>query len=149
MPEGLIYEGEYDNKPQFFRGETGAQSVIVPVLDAFLGISHENDLLRDYLDEMREYMPPKHRAFLEEIERLGPVRDFCAEMGGKTAKQFNDCVQNLQDFRTQHLEYAASYIHKQSQTKKNSTAVGTGGTPFMKYLKKHRDETEKHLIKLS
>ena len=25
-------------------------------------------------------------------------------------------------------------------------ASGTGGTPFMKYLKKHRDEAAKHLL---
>jgi indoleamine 2,3-dioxygenase len=46
-----------------------------------------------------------------------------------------------------HLEYAGTYIHKQSQIKNpfgrgGSTITGTGGTPFMTYLKKHRDETE-------
>ena len=36
LPDGLIYEGCYDNQPQLFRGETGAQSSIVPTLDALL-----------------------------------------------------------------------------------------------------------------
>ena len=46
-----------------------------------------------------------------------------------------------------HLEYAGTYIHQQSQLKNpfgrgGSTITGTGGTPFMKYLKKHRDESQ-------
>ena len=53
----MIYEGCFENKPQFYRGETGAQSSIVPTMDALFNVSHEKDELRDYLDEMREYMP--------------------------------------------------------------------------------------------
>jgi indoleamine 2,3-dioxygenase len=46
-----------------------------------------------------------------------------------------------------HLEYAAAYIFRQAQTDaKNPHAVGTGGTPFMEYLKKHRDETAENLV---
>ena len=30
--------------------------------------------------------------------------------------------------------------------KGNDTEVGTGGTPFMKYLKKHRDEARRHML---
>ena len=39
-------------------------------------------------------------------------------------------------------EYARVYIYEQSLTNNsNSNIVGTGGTPFMKYLDKHLQET--------
>jgi indoleamine 2,3-dioxygenase len=144
IPDGVSYEGveEFEGKPQTFRGETGAQSSIVPALDAVLGIGHAQDVLRDYLMEMRAYMPPNHRAFIEAREAAGSVRDFAIECGGATLEAYDYAVAQVERFRSKHLEYAATYIFKQSQTDgKNPHAVGTGGTPFMPYLKKHRDET--------
>ena len=38
LPDGLVYESCFDEKPQLFRGETGAQSSIVPTLDALLNV---------------------------------------------------------------------------------------------------------------
>jgi indoleamine 2,3-dioxygenase len=53
----------------------------------------------------------------------------------------------LEAFRSLHLDYAASYIDEQSAVERsNPTDVGTGGTPFMRYLAKHRDETGKARI---
>src|SRR5205807_7608470 len=51
----VIYEGvqEFGSQPQTFFGETGAQSTIVPCLDAVLGVRHRQDELRAYLAEMR------------------------------------------------------------------------------------------------
>ena len=68
LKNGLIYENQFSNKPQFFRGETGAQSSIVPSLDGVLGVKHSKDVLRHYLNEMRDYMPPKHRKFIKKVE---------------------------------------------------------------------------------
>lgn len=150
LPAGLIYEGvaEYGGAPKQFRGETGAQSSIVPALDAVLGVAHQPDELRVYLTEMRSYMPPDHRAFLESLEAHPPVRDFVAASGDAALRDVYDaCVGRLEDFRSLHLEYAARYIFRQAQTDpKNPHAVGTGGTPFMQYLKKHRDETAAHRL---
>jgi indoleamine 2,3-dioxygenase len=150
LPEGLIYEGvaEYHGQPQQFRGETGAQSAIVPSLDAVLGIGHAEDMLRTYLMEMRTYMPPDHRAFIESIESRGSVRGFVERAGRSTLTAiYNACVSGVEAFRALHLEYAASYIFRQAQTDaKNPHAVGTGGTPFMKYLKKHCEETAEHRL---
>jgi len=149
LPAGLIYEGVYGDRPQQFRGETGAQSAIVPALDATLGVSHKEDILRTYLQEMRTYIPPAHRAFIESLEARGPVRGFVERAARASLTAVHDaCVERLYQFRALHLEYAAAYIFRQAQTdEKNPHAVGTGGTPFMQYLKKHRDETAEHRLK--
>lgn len=150
LPEGLIYEGveAYGGQPQQFRGETGAQSSIVPCLDAMLGVGHKEDMLKTYLMEMRTYMPPAHRALMESLEARTAVRAFVMQAAEPSLQAAYDrCVEGVEKFRSLHLEYAATYIFKQAQTDpKNPHAVGTGGTPFMKYLKKHRDETSEHRI---
>jgi len=150
LPDGVIYEGvdEYQGVGQKFRGETGAQSAIIPAMDAVLGIDHERDELREYLMEMRMYMPPKHVAFIEAVEAGPSVRNFVAiAKRASLTTVFNDCVELVANFRAMHLEYAGTYIHAQAQaTPGNPSAVGTGGTPFMTYLRKHRDETKKQTL---
>ena len=151
LPDGLIYESCFDEMPQMFRGETGAQSSIVPTLDALLNVKHEKDELREYLDEMKSYMPPSHRELIKFIENTSNVKDQVSK-SKILMELYDDCCQEISIFRSQHLRYAADYIHNQS-TKSTlfgsggSKVRGTGGTPFMKYLKKHRDETDSSKIK--
>ncbi len=151
LPQGLIYEGvtAYAGQPQQFRGETGAQSAIVPSLDAVLGITHKEDMLRTYLMEMRAYMPANHREFIASLESRGSIRAFVERaQHAKLTTMYNGCVEHVERFRALHLEYASTYIFRQAQTDaKNPNAVGTGGTPFMQYLKKHRDETAEHILR--
>lgn len=149
LPDGLVYEGveEYEGKAQFLRGETGAQSAIVPCLDAALGVAHEPDPLRQYLVEMREYMPPDHRAFRDQLEAGPDIRGYvlrCRDTRRDLADAYDACLQWLTRFRAIHLEFADRYIHQQGQSDANNPHdVGTGGTPFMPYLEKHRAETLK------
>ncbi len=150
MPEGLVYEGvdKYKGQPQSFRGQTGSQSSIVPVMDALMGIGHENDPLREYLDELHAYRPPKHRLFIEAVAARSKIRDFVIAQNDKdTTLLYNKIIDHVQKFRTRHLEFSAHYINKQAaKGEGNPVEVGTGGTPFMKYLKKHRDESRQHFI---
>ena len=158
LPNGLAYGGvkSYAGLPQQFRGETGAQSSIVPCLDAGLGIVHAPDPLTMYLQEMRDYMPPRHRAFLQALETsiddlgrpllAGYIRDRKIRTPDLWAA-YSACVDLLAKFREVHIGYADSYIHRQHQAHaSNPTAVGTGGTPFMQYLQKHLDETKQALV---
>ncbi|MEJ6595170.1 indoleamine 2,3-dioxygenase [Parasphingorhabdus sp.] len=150
LPDGLIYEGvgKYKGKGQLFRGQTGSQSSIVPSMDALFQVRHENDPLRVYLDELHAYRPVQHRRYIEDLREQSTLREFAIASGDAALrKAFNASIEQVARFRTRHLEYAASYINKQAASGKgNDTEVGTGGTPFMKYLKKHRDENRAQVI---
>jgi indoleamine 2,3-dioxygenase len=153
LSDGLIYKGvsAYQEKPQKFRGETGAQSSIIPAVDAALGIEHKNDFMRHYLNEMRDYMPPKHKQFIEALECGASIRSFVAQSSSsdkRLSNVYNKCVHWIELFRTKHLEYATNYVFKQHElSASNPTATGTGGTPFIPYLEKHRDETAHAMLK--
>jgi indoleamine 2,3-dioxygenase len=149
MPDGLIYEGveRFGGQPQSYRGQTGSQSSIVPAMDALFQVVHQSDPLREFLDELHAYRPPQHRAFIDALREKSGLRDFAKMQSSSLKDAFNACVEQVARFRSRHLEYAASYINKQASSGAgNDTDVGTGGTPFMKYLKKHRDENRAQTI---
>ncbi|MBO6526679.1 indoleamine 2,3-dioxygenase, partial [Erythrobacter sp.] len=147
---GLVYEGveRFGGKPQAFRGQTGSQSSIVPAMDALFQVGHSEDPLKSFLDELHHYRPVEHRRFIEDLARQSTLRDFVGKSGNeKLGEAFNACVEQSARFRTRHLEYAASYINKQAGSiAGNNPDVGTGGTPFMRYLKKHRDENRAQVV---
>lgn len=150
LPDGIIYEGveRFGSKAQAFRGQTGSQSSIVPAMDALMGVGHATDPLREYLDQLHIYRPPAHRRFIDDTRAASQLRGFVEQTQDRgLTDAYNTIIQAMADFRTRHLEYAASYINKQNRIASgNDTDVGTGGTPFMRYLKKHRDETSARLI---
>jgi len=146
-PNGVIYEGvaEFSNEPKFFRGETGAQSSIVPAVDALLGVRHSEDALRVYLDEMRDYMPFEHRQLLNGLDKWSSQENMTNKrknISKSSLDLLDEIVSGVKSFRNTHLSFARDYIHTQSEdAQTNSYSVGTGGTPFMQYLEKHLDET--------
>ena len=150
LGEGLVYDGidRFERKPQAYRGQTGSQSSIVPAMDALFQVGHSDDPLKTFLTELHQYRPVKHRRFIEDLAARSTLREFVGRAGspGLTAA-FNACIEQVARFRTRHLEYAASYINKQAGSiPGNDPDVGTGGTPFMRYLKKHRDENRAQVI---
>lgn len=151
LPQGVWYEGvdAYAGRPQQFRGETGAQSSIIPAFDAVLGLDYRGDWLGDHVVELRDYMPPLHRRFLDVLAAQPSVREFVLANADTAplVEAYNWAVRWSGEFRRQHLTYAGEYIRKQQQSSAaNPVEVGTGGTPFMTYLAQHVKDTERYLV---
>jgi indoleamine 2,3-dioxygenase len=134
----IIYEGCFGNVPQTYRGETGAQSSIVPTMLMALGIRHQNSLLTKHLEDMQNYMPVPHRQFIRET---ASVREFVLTHGGRLTELYNTCLSELIAFRSRHFEYAVNYIEK-----KVNNPLGTGGTPFVPWLRQLIEETKEFYL---
>ncbi|KAL4421502.1 hypothetical protein ABPG75_010793 [Micractinium tetrahymenae] len=144
LPKGLIYEGQFGGQPQQYYGATGAQSSIVPALDAALGIRHDRcSWLSAYLEDQRAHMPPAHHAFVAALE-AGPSLQAAAGAGPPSLKAaYNECVHQLERFRSQHRGFAAAYIVVPGR---KANEKGTGGSDFMPALTSYRDATARHML---
>lgn len=141
--DDVIYEGveEFKGLPQTFRGETGAQSSVIPALQNFLGLRHEQGGLTEHLQIMKGYMPKPHRDLLDSINPR-VIREFVLKHKNSSLNDaYNACLESIVDFRSLHLKMAHAYI-----AKKVKDPRGTGGTDFMHWLKQLRDETAQQFI---
>ena len=89
-------------------------------------------------------MPKEHRDLLNNLDAWSKTeRSVVVESKDNMDKNLIDeIIKEVHVFRNKHLDYARIYIYEQSLTNdSNSNIVGTGGTPFMKYLDKHLQET--------
>jgi indoleamine 2,3-dioxygenase len=127
--EGVLYEG-VQPQPSSYRGETGAQSSIMPLLVAFMKIPHQPSGLTNHLLEMRQYMPRDHRALIEAVEQMPPTKPLADR------NAYNDVLEAIATFREIHYGWAQQYINQWVADPR-----GTGGTPYMHWLKQLIDET--------
>lgn len=119
--------------PQNQRGETGAQSSIMPLTVALMKIPHRPSPLVDHLRDMRRYMPAGHRRLIAAVEALPDLRPLAS------AATFNRVLDAIADFREVHIGWAREYIAERTDDDR-----GTGGTPYMQWLQQLIDETRAH-----
>jgi len=133
FPDGVIYEGVGDEKPQYFRGESGANDSMIPLGDNLLEITSsfpENELtavLRDF----RRYRPPTQREYIESVEaraRLAKVKAF-AYADVKSLALYALNVDQIREFRNRHWSFTKEYIIRRS-----AYGIATGGSPILRYL---------------
>ncbi|VDD86197.1 unnamed protein product [Enterobius vermicularis] len=129
---GIVLEGKEQMGPQMFNGGSAAQSSTLHVVDGFLQVKHSGSE-KKFLLEQRKYMLPAHKQFIEWIEArsalIPGIPDF---------EEYAETLKALRRFRDEHIKIVVSYII--SQASRGVQDVGTGGTSFMKLLKKIRDD---------
>ncbi|XP_008935825.1 PREDICTED: indoleamine 2,3-dioxygenase 2-like, partial [Merops nubicus] len=109
MPHGLVYEGVSD-EPMAYSGGSAAQSSVLHAFDELLGIRHGQESTA-FLHRMRDYMPPPHRAFVEEIRRAPSLKQHVLSSGDPRLREaFNRCVSALADFRSYHITIVTKYV---------------------------------------
>lgn len=131
FPDGVVYEGQFNNTPQAFRGESGANDSIIPLLDHLCEIPMPENPLTQILREFRQYRPRPHREFLkiirEESEKLG-VRNFLTS-DLKLVVLYIRVLDHVRSFRWRHWQFTREYI-----IKRTSHPVATGGSPIITWL---------------
>lgn len=140
--DGLLYEGVSDT-PLKMHGGSAAQSSLIQAYDAGLGIEHLHPETQPFLALMRDYMPPKHRQFVEELAKGQSVYDFVQANKAESpqlAEMFNQCIDQLDEFRRAHMEIAVRFVLRQG--KNGEDGLGTGGTSFVPFLSEARKETK-------
>ncbi|NXG98449.1 I23O2 dioxygenase, partial [Loxia leucoptera] len=164
MAHGLIYEG-VSPEPLAFSGGSAAQSTVLHAFDELLGICHRQDCAA-FLCRMREYMPPPHRAFVEQIRSAVSPRHLVLCSGdARLRAAFNRCVSALAEFRSYHITIVTKYIAVAAAKAKARRAEpsaragpaagkppsaledkGTGGSHIFSFLKSIRDTTREGMI---
>ncbi|KFV85015.1 Indoleamine 2,3-dioxygenase 2, partial [Struthio camelus australis] len=164
MPDGLVYEG-VSAEPMAYSGGSAAQSTVLHAFDELLGIRHSEESTA-FLHRMRDYMPPPHRAFVEEIQRAPSLKQHVlSSRNGQLCTAFNRCVSALADFRTHHITIVTKYITTAAAKAKARSgeptdkagplpgkppslleAKGTGGSHIFRFLKSVRDTTREGMI---
>jgi indoleamine 2,3-dioxygenase len=131
--ENVVYEG-VDQTPASYRGETGAQSSVIPALVSFMKIPHRPSMLTDHLADMRWFMPADHRRALDEVAAMPDPKPLAS------AAAFNAVLEEMARFREVHFGWADLYIHQRVADPR-----GTGGTPYRQWLQQLIDETRGHM----
>uniref|UniRef100_A0A8C5UDK6 I23O2 dioxygenase n=1 Tax=Malurus cyaneus samueli TaxID=2593467 RepID=A0A8C5UDK6_9PASS len=164
MPHGLIYEG-VSPEPMAFSGGSAAQSTVLHAFDELLGICHHQDSAA-FLHRMRDYMPPAHRALVQELHGAVspcPLRQHILSSGDQRLRAaFNRCVAALTAFRSHHITVVTKYISiaaARARAEPGARAGPAGGQPpsaletkgtegshIFSFLKSVRDSTREGMI---
>jgi indoleamine 2,3-dioxygenase len=131
FPDGVIYEDVENNKPQYFRGESGANDSIIPLLDHILEVPMPKNPLTDILIDFRNYRPHPHRYFLGYMMSKAAevkVREHCIA-NPELAQLYLKLLDHVRSFRWRHWLFAREYI-----IKRTSHPTATGGSPIVTWL---------------
>lgn len=138
LPKGVFYdEGDGKGEWRQYSGGSNAQSSLIQLFDAFLGVKHYatgegsqqtskaqafisvgdcvyvvTGLIADVFQDMRLYMPGGHRRFLEAVESSSGVQSYSLSKAEDhpTRKAYEAAVAALAALRSFHVQLVTRYI---------------------------------------
>ena len=150
IPSGVVYEGvnAYRGLPQYFDGQTGAQSSIMPALDRFLVIAHHSKDLSSHLGRMlHQHTPREHKAYVLAWAKRERFCDTTVRWKNLEKDSWvEDALRNVRLqaalFRREHYILAITHIARPAHRMFGETnPLGTGGSKLILSLFLHLEET--------
>lgn len=153
FPDGVAYEGvggdgfEAANANTttrlHFRGESGANDSMIPLMDCFLQIPMPDTPLTAILQDFRQYRPSNHRQFLAHVRAQSAALGLRAfALGGiaiadtdtdadgvESVRLWLQILDQVRDFRWRHWCFGKEYI-----LKRTAHPTATGGSPIVTWL---------------
>jgi indoleamine 2,3-dioxygenase len=147
---------------RMYPGASAGQSPLIHAIDVGLSIDHKpigkcpvsqsstgscpaSSTINPMI-EMREALPGEFQEFIKDLAVAPNIKHYCQanHQIPELSTEFNRACLNMKEFRDTHLQMATRYVVL--QRKGDSTAVGTGGTDLVPFLKQVRQETEDNAI---
>ncbi|ROW13305.1 hypothetical protein VPNG_05449 [Cytospora leucostoma] len=170
FPSGVVYEGVNGGEPMSFRGESGANDSMVPLMDSFLQIPMPETPLTEILNDFRKYRPSNHREFLQGVRdaaRGSGLRGYVLRLGGKSSpgggggeadeKEEDEeeqvwesrrlwlrLLDQVREFRWRHWCFGKEYILKMT-----SHPTATGGSPVVTWLPNQLSAVLKDMVNIA
>jgi len=133
FPSGVIYEGCFDNKPQQFRGESGANDSIIPFCDNIIQVTQNlpKNPLTDILRDFRSYRPKPQQEFLADTEKAACELNILGygRKDPESLARLLEVADQIRAFRHRHWILTNLYILSFS-----AHPVATGGSPIVTWL---------------
>ena len=132
FPNGVVYEGCFDNVPQNFRGESGANDSIIPLLDNMCQVPMPKNPLTAILREFRGYRPESQRSILTWTESKATelnTKEWFTFASPEIVVLYLRVLNHIRSFRWRHWMFVREYIIKRSKY-----PVATGGSPIVTWL---------------
>lgn len=140
----VTFEGvaEITGVPQSLIGPSGAQSSLLPLIDAILCIRHDRDRLSEYLGALRKYMPPEHVSLIEQAEAAQSLREFVRQSGDADLRNaYCVSIRSVHSFRVIHGAFTELYIGAQK-----TYSHGSGGSDYSAFVARYINDTEAALL---
>lgn len=147
--EGVVLEGVgVSKRARWLRGASGAQTAILPSIDAILGIVHHD--ISDYPD-LLNYIHPQHLRFVQMLYEGPILRQYVQQSRSTLLRRvYNDCIKAVLDFRDIHGRVVVGKGRGYIRPTKGQTIddiIGTGGTKLRPWLDSLIRDTEEHRIR--
>lgn len=150
--KGVSFVGVHEDHTRdlyAYYGPSGAQSSIIPAIDALLNIKHQLNGMFEFLTIFRSYMPALHNYFIQDVGRC-KLRCLVQESDNENLREaYDEAVSALLQFRAAHIGLMHAYVHQPAANHGLGKQImyGTGGSDADSFLSKRFKSTGEHRLK--